>query len=100
MAVIEKKELIDKVNEKVENNDVKMELLEDIVDSFEKTEETISKKDYDRLQTDYDLMKRKYDDLQDKYISRFSSVDTNPARIEKKEDEIEEKKVIDVRSIF
>lgn len=99
MAVIEKKDLMDKVTEKVENPEVKMELLEDIVDSFDKTEETISKKDYDKLQTDYDLMKKKYTDLQDKYISRFSDVDPNPRREEVK-DEIEEKKVIDVRSIF
>lgn len=99
MANLEKKEIIDKISEKVTDSDLQMELLEDITDSFDKKDETVSKKDYDRLQTDLELMKTKYDDLKNKYISRFSEVDTYKApKVEN--EEIEEKQVIDVRSIF
>ena len=100
MATISKKDLIDKVSEKVDDKDTQMELLEDITDSFDMKDEVISKKDYDSLKTDYDIMTKKYNDLQDKYISRFSAVETNPRRADEKLEEVEEKKVIDVRSIF
>lgn len=98
MANLEKKEIIDKISSKVEDKDLQMELLEDITDSFEKTESTVSKKDYDNLQVELDLMKTKYSDLQNKYISRFQEATSTPVR--EKVDELEEKKVIDVRSIF
>lgn len=100
MANLEKKEIIEKISNKVDDKDLQMELLEDITDSFEKKEETISRKDYDSLKTDYEIMQKRYNDLQDKYISRFSDVQSKPVEIRPVNEEIEEKKVIDVRSIF
>lgn len=101
MANLQKKEIIDKITENVEDKDLQMELLEDISDSFDKTSETIDKKLYDDLRIENDLLKTKYSDLQSKYISRFSDVDANSVNKEVvKNDEIEERKVIDVRSIF
>lgn len=99
MANLEKKEILDKVSEKVSDKDLQMELLEDITDSFEKTDETVSKKDYDNVKVELDLMTKKYNDLQDKYISRFSDVQSTKENNIVKEDPIEDK-IVDVRSIF
>lgn len=99
MANLETKEIIDKITDKVENKDIQMELLEDITDSFDKKEASVSRKDYDDLQIKYDLMSKKYNDLQDKYISRFSNVGEVIKPI-KNDEELEEKKYIDVQSIF
>ena len=99
MANLEKKEILDKVSEKVSDKDLQMELLEDITDSFEKTLETVSKKDYDNVKVELDLMTKKYNDLQDKYISRFSDVQSTKENTIVKEDPIENK-IVDVRSIF
>lgn len=99
MANLEKKEILDKVSEKVSDKDLQMELLEDITDSFEKTDETVSKKDYDNVKVELDLMTKKYNDLQDKYISRFSDVQSTKENTIVKEDPIENK-IVDVRSIF
>lgn len=100
MANLQKKEIIDKITENVEDKDLQMELLEDISDSFDKTNETIDKKLYDDLRVENDLLRTKYSDLQNKYISRFSDVDARQENKEAIKDEIEERKVIDVRSIF
>lgn len=99
MANLEKKEILDKVSEKVSDKDLQMELLEDITDSFEKTDETVSKKDFDNVKVELDLMTKKYNDLQDKYISRFSDVSSTKQNEPVKED-LEENKIVDVRSIF
>lgn len=99
MANLEKKEILDKVSEKVSDKDLQMELLEDITDSFEKTDETVSKKDYDNVKVELDLMTKKYNDLQDKYISRFSDVQSTKENTIVKEEPIENK-IVDVRSIF
>ena len=99
MANIEKKEIIDKISSKVDDGDLKMELLEDITDSFSKEDETVSKKMYDDLKIENDLLSKKYADLQNKYISRFTQVDA-PSQPKMIEDPVEEKKVIDIQSIF
>lgn len=99
MANLEKKEILDKVSEKVSDKDLQMELLEDISDSFEKTDETVSKKDFDSVKVELDLMTKKYNDLQDKYISRFSDVQSTKENTIDKVDPIENK-IVDVRSIF
>lgn len=99
MANIEKKEIIDKISSKVEDDDLKMELLEDITDSFSKEDETVSKKMYDDLKVENELLNKKYADLQNKYISRFTEVE-KPIQPKMIEEPIEEKKVIDIQSIF
>lgn len=99
MPVIEKKEIIDKITEKVDDKDLQMELLEDITDSFDNKEEMISKSKYDEMIVERDLYKKKYDDLQNKYISRFSDSGTKPVELPKSEED-EEKKIIDIKSIF
>lgn len=103
MANLEKKEIIDKVTEKIEDKDLQMELLEDIADSFKENEkEVVSKEEYDAVVSERDAVKSKYDDLQNKYISRFSSVspEEKTKEVLKPEEEVKESKVIDVRSIW
>ena len=99
MANLEKKEILDKVVDKVEDKDLQMELIEDITDSFDKKEETVSRKDYDALKIELDIANKKYDDLRDKYISRFSDSSVAIKELPPK-DEPEEKNIVDVHSIF
>lgn len=99
MPAIEKKEIIDKITEKVDNKDLQMELLEDITDSFDNKEDMISKAKYDELVVERDLYKKKYDDLQTKYISRFSDSGNKTYEAPKTEAE-EVKNIVDIKSIF
>lgn len=101
MANLEKKEIIEKVTDKVEDKDLQMELLEDIADSFKEPDrEVVDKKDYDAVVLERDTLQNKYNDLQNKYITRFSSID--PKDINKVAEPVglQESKVIDIRSIF
>ena len=94
-------ELIDKVKDKIEDKDLQIELLEDITDAVEPTEEMISKAEYDKLVVELDLMKKKYEDLQNKYISRFGkSESVIPNEVEMPKDAEEEKEIVDVKDIF
>lgn len=102
MANLEKKEIIDKVTEKIEDKDLQMELLEDITDSFGDKEESVSKTEYDAVVAEKDALSKKYDELQNKYISRFSTI--SPSELSKDMlkpvEEVKESKVIDIHSIF
>lgn len=94
---LSKEELKKKIDEKIEDNDTKIELLEDIEDSFEieaDKGETVSKEDYETL-------KAEHESLKEKYKNRFLSKDEE--KEEKPDDdgeELEEEKVIDVKEIF
>lgn len=94
---LSKEELKKKIDEKIEDNDTKIELLEDIEDSFEiETDkgETVSKEDYETL-------KAEHESLKEKYKNRFLSKDEE--KEEKTDDdgeELKEEKVIDVKEIF
>ena len=101
MANLEKKEIIEKVTDKIEDKDLQMELLEDIADSFKEPDrEVVDKKDYDALMEENQKLKTDYDDLRNKYITRFSSID--PKEINKVAEPVglQESKVIDIHSIF
>ena len=59
---LSKEELKKKIDEKIEDEDLKIELLEDIEDSVEikdETEETYSKEDYESLRKDKGSMEFK-----------------------------------------
>lgn len=94
---LSKEELKKKIDEKIEDNDTKIELLEDIEDSFEieaDKGETVSKEEYETL-------KAEHESLKEKYKNRFLSKDEE--KEEKTDDdgeELEEEKVIDVKEIF
>ena len=92
MAKISKDELISKINEKVTDEDVKIELMEDVTDSFDGEDNS--------LQEEVDRLNEEVASLKEKYKERFLKSDD----VEKKEDEIKEdddddEKVIDVKEI-
>lgn len=87
-----KEELKNRVNELIEDNDIAIQLLEDIEDSFESNESS---------ENDYNDLKAKYDELQKKYRERFTEVKTEDKKDEedKKEEEVDEKEVVDIKEI-
>ena len=90
---LEKDELIKKVNDLEVNDEIKISLLEDITDSFEK-----DTKEFDDLKSKYDDLVIKNEELTEKYKERFlegSEVKTE----EKYPEEMEEKRIIDIREI-
>lgn len=100
---MEKQAIIDKITERVDDKDLKIELLEDITDSVAPEVEMIEKSKYDELVVELELYKKKYEDLQDKYISRFGNAEVlTPEEVKEVEtpEEEEEKEVVDVDTIF
>ena len=95
MTKLSKDEFITKINDKLgDNEDLKVELMEDITDSFNE-----DKTELNNMTSMYEDMKSKYEDLQVKYKERFM----NPSDV--KDIEIKnpysenEKTVIDIREI-
>lgn len=95
---LSKEEIIQKINDKVMDEDVKVELMEDVTDSFEVETETDSedKKRAEELQ-------EKYDNLLEKYKQRFlkgeEKEETEESEEKKDVEEYEEKEIIDVKEI-
>lgn len=95
MTKLSKDEIITKINDKLgDNEDLKVELMEDITDSFNE-----DKTELNEMTSKYEDMKTKYEDLQSKYKERF----LNPSEVidvETKNPYSEnEDKVIDIREI-
>lgn len=92
---LSKDELIAKINEKVMDEDVKIELMEDITDSVE-TEGSTNKEDKQRIEE----LETKYKDLQEKYKERFLNSNTKEDKEDKEEMiDNEEEKTIDIKEI-
>ena len=86
-----KDDLIKKINDKVMDEDVKIELMEDITDSFE---EGSTNEDTQRIEE----LEEKYKTLQEKYKERFLQ-GTEIKKEENEDDGLEEKEVIDIKEI-
>lgn len=87
---LSKEELLKKISEYEIGDEIKIELLEDVTDSFEVPEVD---------NTELDEIKAKYEELKEKYKERFLG---NEEKEDEKEDDIEELKeeeVIDVKEI-
>lgn len=91
---LSKDELITKINEKVMDEDVKIELMEDITDSMEIDAEP---KEDERIKE----LEEKYKALQEKYKERFLKGEEkeDEKEDEEKQEELEEEEVIDVKEI-
>lgn len=84
-------EFKNKYKEKITDNDLLIELLEDVTDSYDDSELNSLKEELEKKDTEIAELKQKY-------IDRFYEVSDD----EKKEDEVsglEEKEVIDVKEI-
>ena len=90
-----KDELIQKINEKVMDEDVKIELMEDITDSMDVETET-STEDTQRIEE----LEEKYKNLQEKYKQRFlQGEEKDDEKEDEKVDEYEEKEIVDIKEI-
>lgn len=91
---LSKEDFKKKIDEKITDDDLKIELLEDIEDSVGVEEETekVEKTVYDELQT-------KYDELKTKYKERFLESTTENKDEDEDDDEVKEEEVIDVKEI-
>lgn len=83
---ISKEELVAKINELELDDGKKIELMEDVTDSMVEPDTT-----------ELETLKTKYEELQNNYKERFLSGDKITK--EEKEEELEEKKYIDVKEI-
>ena len=98
---LSKEDLKKKVNEIVTDNDVAIQLLEDIEDSFDESAEVDNTK-IDELQAKIDEQQSKIDELQEKYKERFLTGNKEEKTEDKKPEEddgLEEKDIIYIKEI-
>lgn len=98
---LNKEDLKKKVNEIVTDNDVAIQLLEDIEDSFNESAEVDNTR-IDELQAKIDEQQSKIDELQEKYKERFLTGNKEEKTEDKKPEEddgLEEKNIIDIKEI-
>lgn len=88
---LSKEDLIAKINDKVMDEDVKIELMEDVTDSFEENGE----KDNERVTE----LEEKLKNLQEKYKERFLKNEKDDNEEKDEGEELEEKEVIDIKEI-
>lgn len=94
---LSKEELKKKIDEVIENDDLKISLLEDIEDSVDVQDESekVEKSVYDELEA-------KYEELKTKYKDRFLESDEKKEDVEEKEEveKVDEKEeIVDVKEI-
>lgn len=92
---LSKEELKKKIDEKIPDEDVKIELLEDIEDSMEveDTSEKVEKTAYDEVVAERDEIKRKYKER------FFKGSEEDSEEKEDDTEELKEEEVIDVKEI-
>ena len=97
MAKLSKEELLSKITEKVQDEDLSIELMEDISDSFGGDDESV-KAEYEtkisELISALDELKKKY---KERFLKGEESEEETPS--EEPSEELEEKEVIDVEEI-
>ena len=92
---LSKEELKKKIDEKITDEDLKIELLEDIEDSVDVSDDTekVEKTAYDEVVAERDEIKRKYKE-------RFLKVDeTKEDETKEDEEELTEEEIVDVKEI-
>ena len=95
---LSKEELKKKIDEKITDEDLKIELLEDIEDSVDVTEdetEKVEKTAYDEVVAERDEIKRKY---KERFLAP-EEVKEESEDVEEKEETEETEEVIDVKEI-
>ena len=95
MAKYSAEELSNRVNELELDYDVKISLMEDITDSVtpDESEELAS------LKAEVEKTKADYEELKEKYKARFLKAVETEEKEEVKDDDLEEKEVIDVKEL-
>ena len=95
MPKVSREELSSRINDLEIDDDVKISLMEDITDSISPDES----EELTRLKTEMEDLKGKYEDVKAKYKERFYTATESPIKEDFKEEELEEKKVVDVKEI-
>lgn len=97
MAKLSKEELIKKISEKVMDEDVQIELMEDVTDSFETETVDTSSEDKTRIEE----LETQVKELKAKYKERFlkGSEKEDADEDETEDTELKEKEIIDVKEI-
>lgn len=94
---LSKEDLIKKVSEKIENEDVAIELMEDISDSFEATDTTELDAAIAELNNQLEDLNKANAELKAKYKERFlSGTDSDEPE---KEKDLEEETTVDIKEI-
>lgn len=91
---LSKEELKNKIGEKIEDEDLKIELLEDIEDSVDVIKEDETEK---VEKTAYDDVVAERDEIKRKYIERFLNGEETSEEV--KEEDLKEEEIIDVKEI-
>lgn len=95
---LSKEELKKKIDEKIEDEDLKIELLEDIEDSVDIAEDETEKVE----KTAYDEVVAERDEIKRKYKERFLKVDEtkeDETKEDEDDEELTEEEVVDVKEI-
>lgn len=92
---LSKEELKQKIDEKISDDDIKIELLEDIEDSINVSEDETEKVE----KTAYDEVVAERDEIKRKYKERFLKGEEVKEDAEKDDEELKEEEVIDVKEI-
>ena len=96
MAKLSKDELIQKISEKVLDEDVQIELMEDITDSFETETVDTSSEDKTRIEE----LETELKEVKQKYKERFlKGSEKEEKETEDEDTEMKEKEVIDIKEI-
>ena len=95
---LSKEELIAKVNERIENVDLAIELIEDITDSM--TEVSVDEAEAKALKDKVEELNYQLVDLKEKYKNRFLGIPEASEETEETEvPELETKEVVDIKEI-
>lgn len=92
---LSKEELKKKIDEKISDDDLKIELLEDIEDSIDVSEDETEKVE----KTAYDEVVAERDEIKRKYKERFLKGDDESDEDAEDDEELKEEEVIDVKEI-
>lgn len=92
---LSKEELKKKIDEKISDDDLKIELLEDIEDSIDVSEDETEKVE----KTAYDEVIAERDEIKRKYKERFLKGEEVKEDAEEDDEELKEEEVIDVKEI-
>ena len=90
---LSKEDLKKKIDEKIEDEDLKIELLEDIEDSVDMAEDETEKVE----KTAYDEVVAERDEIKRKYKERFLKVDET--KEDEEDEELTEEEIVDVKEI-
>lgn len=93
---LSKEELKKKIDEKIENEDLKIELLEDIEDSVDVTKEDDTEK---VEKTAYDEVVAERDEIKRKYKERFLNGEEVKEDEKEDDEDLKEEEIIDVKEI-